>query len=82
VRAAHLVPYSAAPVNHLWDGLLVHSTAGLADGVDDGGVGLQRVECLDGILGPLVPMLGHWKWEKKNVHCNHAPSGRKSVSHV
>lgn len=34
-RAAHLVPYSAAPIDHFGDGLLVHAAAGLADGIDD-----------------------------------------------
>ena len=40
---AHLVPYLTAPFDHLRNGLLVHATAGLADGIDNGGVGLQRI---------------------------------------
>lgn len=55
---AHLVPYSAAPFDHFWDGLLVHAASGLADGIDDGGVGLEGVECLDGILSPLAVISG------------------------
>jgi len=61
--AAHLVPYSAAPIDHFWNGLLVHAAPGLADGIDDGGVGLERVECLDGILVPLILITGQYQRE-------------------
>ena len=56
-RAAHLVPYSVAPSNHFRNCLLVPAAPGLADGIEDGGIGLERVECLDSILGPLILLL-------------------------
>lgn len=47
---AHLVSCSTAPFNHLRDGLCVQAFAGLSDGVDDCGIGLQRVQGGHGIL--------------------------------
>lgn len=44
VGAAHLVAQLATPLEHLWNGLLIHAAPRLADGIDNGEVGLQRVQ--------------------------------------
>jgi hypothetical protein len=51
---AHLVAQLLNPLNHLWDGILVHASSRLANSVDDGEVALQRVQCLYGCLSWLV----------------------------
>ena len=43
---AHLISYPSTPFDHLWDCILVHALARFADGIDNGEVGLQRVQCL------------------------------------
>ena len=47
---AHLITSFATPFNHFWYSLLVQRSTRLADLVDDRGVGLERVECSNGIL--------------------------------
>ena len=51
---AHLVAELLDPFDHLRDGILVHAPSRLADGVDDGKVALQRVQCRYGCLSCLV----------------------------
>ena len=47
LRAAHLIPNFMAPFNHLRNGLLVHATARLPYRIDNGEIGLQRVQRRD-----------------------------------
>ena len=49
-RDPHLMPCPPTPLHHLWDSILIHLPAGLADGVDDGEVALKGVEGVDSCL--------------------------------
>ena len=46
----YLITRLAAPLDHFRDGLKVHASAGLSNGIDDGEVGLQRVERGNSVL--------------------------------
>lgn len=43
LAAAHLVSYSAAPLDHLWNGVRVGAFAFSPDGINDSGIGLQSI---------------------------------------
>lgn len=47
LRGAHLISEAATPLDHLRNRLVVHAAARLADGIDNGEIGLQRVQCRD-----------------------------------
>lgn len=53
--AAHLISGFATPLDHFWYRLFVHAAAGLPDGIDNGKVGLQRVQRRDRSLHPSAP---------------------------
>lgn len=52
---AHLIANLATPLEHLWYRLLIHAPARLANGIDNGKVGLQRIQGRDGSLRPSAP---------------------------
>lgn len=47
---AYLISGLATPLDHLRYGLLIHAPARLSNGIDDGEVGLKRVQRGHGIL--------------------------------
>lgn len=49
-KLSYLVSAAAHKINHFWDGIFVGTPTGFADSLQNGKVGLQAIELVNGIL--------------------------------